>query len=114
MQKESILKENIDGEALQWAYERITKREEKKKIIFVISDGTPVDDATLSLNDKSYLKDHLRQVIYKIEKQKDIHLIAIGIMHDVGKYYQNAIRIDSIEELSKTLFLQIEKYMIVK
>ena len=114
MQKESILKENIDGEALQWAYERIAKREEKKKIIFVISDGTPVDDATLSLNDKSYLKDHLRQVIYKIEKQKDIHLIAIGIMHDVGKYYQNAIRIDSIEELSKTLFLQIEKHISFK
>ncbi len=108
MQKDSLLKENIDGEALEWAFGRIKQREEKRKIIIVISDGTPVDDATLSLNDKDYLKNHLKQVIHKIEKQQDTSLIAIGIMHDVGKFYQNAIRIDSIEELSKTLFTSIE------
>jgi len=97
--KEGILKENIDGEALEWAYERIRKRQEQRKIMMVISDGAPVDDSSLSVNSGNYLELHLKKVINKIETDKDIELIAIGIGHDVTRYYKRAVTIIDVEEL---------------
>ena len=99
MMKEGILKENIDGEALEWAYERIQKRQEQRKIMMVISDGAPVDDSSLSVNSGNYLELHLKKVINKIETNKDIELIAIGIGHDVTRYYKRAVTIIDVEEL---------------
>jgi len=99
MMKEGILKENIDGEALEWAYERIQKRQEQRKIMMVISDGAPVDDSSLSVNSGNYLELHLKKVINKIETDKDIELIAIGIGHDVTRYYKRAVTIIDVEEL---------------
>ncbi len=99
MMKEGILKENIDGEALEWAYERIRKRQEQRKIMMVISDGAPVDDSSLSVNSGNYLELHLKKVINKIETDKDIELIAIGIGHDVTRYYKRAVTIIDVEEL---------------
>ncbi|PCI01505.1 MAG: cobaltochelatase subunit CobT [Alphaproteobacteria bacterium] len=93
MLKEGILKENIDGEALVWAYKRLQARSEDRKIMMVISDGAPVDDSTLSANEVGYLERDLHHVIQGIEKQSDIELTAIGIGHDVGKYYKNAVTI---------------------
>jgi cobaltochelatase CobT len=97
--KEGILKENIDGEALEWAYERMQKRQEQRKIMMVISDGAPVDDSSLSVNSGNYLELHLKKVINKIETDKDIELIAIGIGHDVTRYYKRAVTIIDVEEL---------------
>lgn len=99
MMKEGILKENIDGEALEWAYERMQKRQEQRKIMMVISDGAPVDDSSLSVNSGNYLELHLKKVINKIETDKDIELIAIGIGHDVTRYYKRAVTIIDVEEL---------------
>ncbi len=99
MMKEGILKENIDGEALEWAYDRLQKRDEQRKIMMVISDGAPVDDSSLSVNSGNYLELHLKKIIHKIESDSDIELIAIGIGHDVTRYYKRAVTIIDVEEL---------------
>lgn len=103
MLKEGILKENIDGEALDWAHKRLLKRTEKRRILLVVSDGAPVDDATLSANHSSFLEDDLRAVITYIEHKGVVELAAIGIGHDVSKYYAKAVTIRDAEELGQTL-----------
>lgn len=108
MLKEGILKENIDGEALVWAHNRIAQRREQRKIIMVISDGAPVDDSTLSVNPSHILESDLRCVIQWIEGRKDIELTAIGIGHDVTRYYKRAIKITDADELAKALVDQLE------
>ena len=97
MLREGLLKENVDGEALAWSHERLLKRPEERKILIVISDGAPVDDSTLSANREDYLDNHLRQIILQIEKDSPIELQAIGIGHDVTKYYKNALTINRAE-----------------
>lgn len=99
MMREGLLKENIDGEALEWAYGRLLPRTEARKILMVISDGAPVDDSTLSTNPAHYLESHLRSVIKRIETEKKIELCAIGIGHDVTRYYQNALTLSDVEQL---------------
>ncbi len=101
--KEGILKENVDGEALIWAFKRIQKRIEKRKILVVISDGAPVDDSTLSVNPGNYLEKNLRQSINYIENYTDIDLIAIGIGHDVSRYYNKAVTIMDVDQLGEVL-----------
>ncbi len=100
MMREGLLKENIDGEALDWAHKRLLGRVEQRKILMVISDGAPVDDATLSVNSGNYLERHLRFVIEQIEQRSPVELIAIGIGHDVTRYYQRAVTIVDAEELA--------------
>ena len=97
--KEGLLKENIDGEALIWASSRLKRRNEKKKILIVISDGAPVDDSTLSVNDPNILENHLKEVVTEIEQEGRINLVAIGIGHDVSRYYKKAFTIDSPDKL---------------
>ena len=99
MMREGLLKENIDGEALIWAHNRLLARSEQRRILMVISDGAPVDDSTLSVNSGNYLERHLRQVIADIEGKSPIELIAIGIGHDVTRYYKRAVTIIDAEEL---------------
>jgi cobaltochelatase CobT len=99
MMREGLLKENIDGEALIWAHNRLLGRPEQRRIMMVISDGAPVDDSTLSVNSGNYLERHLRQVITDIEAKSPIELIAIGIGHDVTRYYKRAVTIIDAEEL---------------
>ena len=99
MLREGILKENIDGEALAWACSRLLARPEQRRILMVISDGAPVDDSTLSVNPSSYLEQHLRQVISYIENQTPVELLAIGIGHDVTRYYQRAVTLVDAEQL---------------
>lgn len=99
MLREGLLKENIDGEALLWAHERLQARHEQRKILMVISDGAPVDDSTLSANQGNYLEEHLRRVIHWIEQRSDVQLLAIGIGHDVTRYYQRAVTLVDAEEL---------------
>ena len=99
MMREGLLKENIDGEALQWAHDRLLGRPELRKILMMISDGAPVDDSTLSVNPGNYLERHLRQVIEEIETRSPVELIAIGIGHDVTRYYRRAVTIVDAEEL---------------
>jgi cobaltochelatase CobT len=99
MMREGLLKENIDGEALAWAHNRLMARPEQRRILMMISDGAPVDDSTLSVNSGSYLERHLRQVIHEIETRSPVELIAIGIGHDVTRYYQRAVTITDAEEL---------------
>ena len=101
--KDGLLKENIDGEALIWASSRLKKRNEKKKILIVISDGAPVDDATLSSNNSNILDNHLKEVVSEIEKKKAIDIIAIGIGHDVSKYYSRAFTIDDVDKLGEII-----------
>jgi cobaltochelatase CobT len=103
MLREGLLKENVDGEALMWSYGRLLKRQEERKIIIVISDGAPVDDSTLSANGEDYLDMHLKESIKFIESSQNIELQAIGIGHDVNKYYKNAITIHRAEELGEVL-----------
>jgi len=103
MLKEGLLKENVDGEALAWAHQRLSKRNEERKILIVISDGAPVDDSTLSTNHSNFLDNHLRQIISTIETQSNVELLAIGIGHDVTKYYQKSITINRAEELAEAL-----------
>ena len=103
MLREGLLKENIDGEALLWAYNRLISRPEQRRILMVISDGAPVDDATLSVNPGNYLECHLRDVIEFIEKLTPIELTAIGIGHDVTRYYRRAVTINDAEELGGTM-----------
>ena len=99
MMREGLLKENIDGEALDWAHQRLLARPEQRKILMVISDGAPVDDSTLSVNAGNYLEKHLRHKIEEIENRSPIELIAIGIGHDVTRYYKRAVTIVDAEEL---------------
>ena len=107
MMKEGLLKENIDGEALDWAHRRIIKREENRKILLVISDGAPVDDSTLSVNPANYLEKHLRYVINKIEMTNRVQLLAIGIGHDVTRYYKRAVTITDAEQLAGAMTEQL-------
>ena len=109
MLREGLLKENVDGEALAWSHERLLKRPEERKILIVISDGAPVDDSTLSANREDYLDNHLRQIILQIEKDSPIELQAIGIGHDVTKYYKNALTINIAEELGEVLLDELTK-----
>jgi cobaltochelatase CobT len=107
MLREGLLKENIDGEALLWAHERLCRRREDRRILMVISDGAPVDDSTLSSNPQNYLDMHLRAVISWIEKRADVELCAIGIGHDVTKYYRRAVTISSPDDLGGTIIEQL-------
>tara|TARA_Y100001936_G_scaffold67735_1_gene66700 strand:+ start:897 stop:2666 length:1770 start_codon:yes stop_codon:yes gene_type:complete len=103
MLREGLLKENVDGEALAWAHQRLSKRNEERKILIVISDGAPVDDSTLSTNHSNFLDNHLRQIINMIQTQSNVELLAIGIGHDVTKYYEKSITINRAEELAEAL-----------
>ena len=109
MLREGLLKENVDGEALAWSHDRLLKRPEERKILIVISDGAPVDDSTLSSNREDFLDNHLREIIEKIEKDSPIELQAIGIGHDVTKYYKNALTINRAEELGEVLLDELTK-----
>ncbi len=103
MLKEGLLKENIDGESLLWAYRRLMSRPEERKILMVISDGAPVDDSTLSTNPVSYLEAHLREVIDWMETKTPVQLTAIGIGHDVTRYYRQAVTLSDPEDLGGTI-----------
>ncbi|MDE3061295.1 MAG: cobaltochelatase subunit CobT, partial [Pseudomonadota bacterium] len=107
MLKDGILKENIDGEAILWAVDRLMKRPEQRRILMVISDGAPVDDSTLSANGGNYLDAHLREVIHKVETETPIELVAIGIGHDVTRYYKRAVKISDIDKLGETMTEQL-------
>ena len=107
MMREGLLKENIDGEALLWAHERLLARAEDRRILMVISDGAPVDDSTLSVNNAGYLETHLRKVIEWIEKSSPVQLVAIGIGHDVNRYYRRAVTIMDVEQLGGTIIEQL-------
>ncbi|SHJ37206.1 cobaltochelatase CobT subunit [Palleronia salina] len=107
MMKEGLLKENIDGEALEWAHKRLVQRPEARKILMVISDGAPVDDSTLSVNPANYLEKHLRDVIAMVERRKQVELIAIGIGHDVTRYYSRAVTITDAEQLAGAMTEQL-------
>ena len=107
MMREGLLKENIDGEALEWAYNRLVRRPDARKIMVVISDGAPVDDSTLSVNPSNYLERHLRDVIAMIEKKRAVELVAIGIGHDVTRYYQRAVTITDAEQLAGAITEQL-------
>jgi len=107
MMREGLLKENIDGEALLWAHDRLLARPEDRRILMVISDGAPVDDSTLSVNSAGYLEQHLRKVIDWIEKQSPVQLVAIGIGHDVTRYYRRAVTIMDVEQLGGTITEQL-------
>jgi cobaltochelatase CobT len=107
MMKEGLLKENIDGEALEWAQRRLLARQEQRKVLMVISDGAPVDDSTLSVNPANYLEKHLRDVIDMVEKRKAIELVAIGIGHDVTRYYDRAVTITDVEQLAGAMTDQL-------
>jgi cobaltochelatase CobT len=107
MMKEGLLKENIDGEALEWAHRRAANRPEARKILMVISDGAPVDDSTLSVNPANTLEKHLRDVIAMVERRRAVELIAIGIGHDVTRYYQRAVTITDVEQLAGAMTEQL-------
>ncbi|HAR50615.1 MAG TPA: cobaltochelatase subunit CobT, partial [Roseovarius nubinhibens] len=107
MMKEGLLKENIDGEALEWAHKRMVNRREARKILMVISDGAPVDDSTLSVNPANYLEKHLRDVIEMVEKRKQVELLAIGIGHDVTRYYDRAVTITDVDQLAGAMTEQL-------
>ena len=107
MMKEGLLKENIDGEALEWAHRRMINRPEQRKVLMVISDGAPVDDSTLSVNPANYLEKHLRDVIAMVEKRKAVELVAIGIGHDVTRYYERAVTITDVEQLAGAMTEQL-------
>jgi cobaltochelatase CobT len=107
MMREGLLKENIDGEALMWAHQRLIGRPEARRILMVISDGAPVDDSTLSVNSGHYLERHLRQVIAEIETRSPVELIAVGIGHDVTRYYRRAVTIVDVEQLGGALVDQL-------
>ena len=107
MLKDGVLKENIDGEALIWASQRLKSRSEKRKILLVISDGTPVDDSTNSNNEFDILNNHLHQTIQRLEKHSKIEIAAIGIGHNVGDFYHNSITVKNIEELGDIMINKI-------
>ena len=107
MLKEGLLKENIDGEALLWSFKRISKRKEERKILMIISDGAPVDDSTLSVNSGNYLEKHLKQTVKWIEENTNVEILAIGIGHDVTRYYKKAIKITDVQELGDVMINQL-------
>ena len=107
MLKEGLLKENIDGEAISWAFSRLKKRKEERKILMVISDGAPVDDSTLSVNSGDFLEKHLKKIVNYIEDKTDIEILAIGIGHDVSRYYKRAIKITDVNELGDVMISQL-------
>ena len=107
MLKEGLLKENIDGEAISWAFSRLKKRKEERKILMVISDGAPVDDSTLSVNSGDFLEKHLKKIVNFIEDKTDIEILAIGIGHDVSRYYKRAIKITDVNELGDVMISQL-------
>jgi len=107
MLKEGLLKENIDGEAISWAFNRLKKRKEERKILMVISDGAPVDDSTLSVNSGDFLEKHLKKMVKFIENKTDIEILAIGIGHDVSRYYNKAIKITDVNELGDVMISQL-------
>ena len=107
MLKEGLLKENIDGEAITWAFNRLGRRKEERKILMVISDGAPVDDSTLSVNSGDFLEKNLKKVVKFIENKSDIEILAIGIGHDVSRYYKKAIKISDVQELGDVMIDQL-------
>ena len=107
MLREGILKENIDGEALIWAHDRLISRTEDRRVLMVISDGAPVDDSTLSSNSGNYLEKHLRRTIDMIETRSPVQLLAIGIGHDVTRYYQRAVTITDVDQLGGTVMAEL-------
>ena len=107
MLKEGLLKENIDGEAISWAFNRLKKRKEERKILMVISDGAPVDDSTLSVNSGDFLEKHLKKMVNLIESRNDVEILAIGIGHDVSRYYKKAIKISDVQELGDVMISQL-------
>jgi len=107
MLKEGLLKENIDGEAIFWAFSRLKKRKEERKILMVISDGAPVDDSTLSVNSGDFLEKHLKKIVKFIENKSDVEILAIGIGHDVSRYYSKAIKITDVQELGDVMIGQL-------
>jgi len=109
MLKEGLLKENIDGEALTWAFKRLNARKEQRKILMVISDGAPVDDSTLSVNSGDYLEKHLKQTVKWIEENSNVEILAVGIGHDVTRYYKKAIKITDVQELGDVMINQLTK-----
>ena len=109
MLKGGLLKENIDGEAILWAFNRLKKRKEERKILMVISDGAPVDDSTLSVNSGDFLEKHLKKVVKTIQDNKDFEILAIGIGHDVSRYYKKAIKISDVQELGDVMIKQLSR-----
>ena len=107
MLKEGLLKENIDGEAISWAFSRLKKRKEERKILMVISDGAPVDDSTLSVNSGDFLEKNLKKIVQFIENKSDIEILAIGIGHDVSRYYKKAIKITDVQELGDVMIAEL-------
>ncbi len=107
MLKEGLLKENIDGEALKWAFEKMSKRREERKILMVISDGAPVDDSTLSTNSSDFLETNLKNTVHWIESKSDVELLAIGIGHDVTRYYKKAVKITDVQDLGDVMINQL-------
>jgi cobaltochelatase CobT len=107
MLREGLLKENIDGEAILWAHGRLVQRPEQRRILMVISDGAPVDDSTLSANPGNYLERHLREVIAWVEARGEVDLLAIGIGHDVTRYYRRALTISDPEQLGGAMLGQL-------
>ena len=107
MLREGILKENIDGEALAWAHDRLLGRNEDRRILMVISDGAPVDDSTLSSNSGNYLEKHLRLMIDYIQTRSPVELLAIGIGHDVNRYYSRALTITDVDQLGGAVMSQL-------
>ena len=114
MLKEGLLKENIDGEAISWAFNRIKKRKEERKILMVISDGAPVDDSTLSVNSGDFLEKHLKKIVKFIEDKTETEILAIGIGHDVSRYYNRAIKITDVNELGDVMISQLSDLFINK
>ena len=114
MLKEGLLKENIDGEALKWAYNKMSRRKEERKILMVISDGAPVDDSTLSTNTSDYLETNLKNVVKWIENKTNIELLAIGIGHDVTRYYNQAIKITDVQDLGDVMINQLTDLFVEK
>ncbi len=112
--REGILKENVDGEALAWAYKRLMNRQEKRKVLVVISDGAPVDDSTLSVNPGNYLEKNLRDNINEIENNSNVELIAIGIGHDVSRYYSKAVTIMDVDQLGEVLLNELSTVLAIK
>tara|TARA_B110000196_G_scaffold317948_1_gene332211 strand:- start:530 stop:1885 length:1356 start_codon:yes stop_codon:yes gene_type:complete len=107
MLQEGLLKENIDGEAISWAFNRIKKRKEERKILMIISDGAPVDDSTLSVNSGDFLEKHLKNIVKFIETKSEVEILAIGIGHDVSRYYGKAIKITDVHELGDVMISQL-------
>ena len=107
MLKEGLLKENIDGEALKWAFEKMSKRKEERKILMVISDGAPVDDSTLSTNTSDFLETNLKNTVQWIENKSNVELLAIGIGHDVTRYYKKAVKITDVQDLGDVMINQL-------